>query len=324
MSELHKFLFQDLPVRGAVVRLTDAWVEILQRHSLGTGQAYPEPVQRLLGELAAAATLMRSSIKFNGSLTLQIVGDGPVKLVVAQVQPDLGLRATATVSGEVGADAGLSALVNAANTGRCAITLDPQSALPGQNPYQGVVPLHGPRGEKLDRLSEVLEQYMLQSEQLETTLVLAADDKVAAGLLLQRLPGQGGQAEPDATKSDSMGHNEDYNRLAMLGASLKRDELLTLDVATILRRLFWEETLVLFEPLVGEAGPRFSCTCGRERVSKMIFGLGEPEANSILAERGGIEVACEFCGTKERFDAVDVARIFAGQGAVPPPESTLH
>ena len=318
MSELHKFLFQDLPVRGAVVRLTDAWVEILQRHGLGTGQAYPEPVQRLLGELAAAATLMRSSIKFNGSLTLQIVGDGPVKLVVAQVQPDLGLRATATVTGEVAADAGLSALVNAANTGRCAITLDPQSALPGQNPYQGVVPLHGPRGEKLDRLSEVLEQYMLQSEQLETTLVLAADDKVAAGLLLQRLPGQ------DATKSESMGHNEDYNRVATLAASLKRDELLTLDVATILRRLFWEETLVLFEPLVGEAGPRFACTCGRERVSKMIFGLGAPEANSILAERGKIEVACEFCGTKEKFDAVDVARIFAGQGGVPPSEPTLH
>ncbi len=141
MSELHKFLFQDLPVRGAIVRLTDAWVEILQRHSAGAGQPYPQPVQRLLGELAAAATLMRSSIKFNGSLTLQIVGDGPVKLVVAQVQPDLGLRATATVTGEVAADAGLSAMVNAGHTGRCAITLDPQSAVPGQNPYQGVVPL---------------------------------------------------------------------------------------------------------------------------------------------------------------------------------------
>ncbi len=316
MSELHKFLFQDLPVRGAIVRLTDAWVEILQRHRLGAGQPYPQPVQALLGELVAAATLMRSSIKFDGSLTVQIVGDGAVKLAVAQVQPDLGLRATATVTGEVAADAGLSAMVNVGNTGRCAITLDPQSALPGQNPYQGVASLHGPRGEQLDRLSEVIEHYMLQSEQIETTLVLAADDKVAAGLLIQRLP--------SATESDAMGRNEDYNRVATLAASLKRNELLTLDVATILRRLFWEETLVLFEPLVGEAGPRFSCTCGRERVSKMIVGLGAPEANGIVAERGEIEVVCEFCGARERFDAVDVARLFAGPCGARPPEPTLH
>lgn len=316
MSELHKFLFDGLPVRGAMVRLTDAWVEILQRHGLGAGQPYPQPVQALLGELVAAATLMRSSIKFNGSLTLQIVGDGPVKLVVAQVQPDLGLRATATVTGEVAADAGLSAMVNVGNTGRCAITLDPQSAVPGQKPYQGVVPLLGAKGERLDRLSDVLEQYMRQSEQLETTLVLAADDKVAAGLLIQRLPGP--------TENDAMGHNEDYNRLATLAASLKREELLTLDVATILRRLFWEETLVLFEPLVGEAGPRFSCTCGRERVSRMIVGLGELEAKGIVTERGEIEVACEFCGTKERFDAVDVARLFADHGTALPPEPRLH
>ena len=175
MSELHKFIFEGLPVRGIIVRLTDAWTEILRRRAAGSAAgAYPLPLQNLLGEMVAAATLMQSNIKFNGSLILQILGDGPVKLAVAEVQPDFGLRATATLSGDIAADASLSMLVNVNNQGKCAITLDPKTKFPGQQPYQGVVPLFGDRREKLERLSEVLEHYMLQSEQLDTTLVLAA------------------------------------------------------------------------------------------------------------------------------------------------------
>lgn len=181
MSEIHKFLFDGLPVRGVVVRLTDAWTEVLQRRaSTGESNGYPEPVRDMLGEMLAAATLMQSNIKFNGSLILQIFGDGPVKLAVAEVQPDFGLRATATVIGDVPVDARLSAMVNVNNDGKCAITLDPKTRFPGQQPYQGVVPLFGDQGEKIEKLSDVLEHYMLQSEQLDTTLVLAADDKVAA------------------------------------------------------------------------------------------------------------------------------------------------
>ena len=224
-------------MRGVLVRLTDAWTEILQRRaSAGKAGAYPLPVLNLLGEMVAAATLMQANIKFNGSLILQIFGDGPVKLAVAEVQPDFGLRATATVMGDVGAAATLSELVNVSNEGKCAITLDPKSRLPGQQPYQGVVPLFGDQREKIEDLSKVLEHYMLQSEQLDTTLVLAADDKVAAGLLIQRLPMQGVGNLGGQRNEDEIGVNEDYKRIAMLASSLKREELLTLDVDTILRR----------------------------------------------------------------------------------------
>ncbi len=310
-------------MRGVLVRLTDAWTEILQRRT-DAGTSYALPVQQLLGEMVAAATLMQANIKFNGALILQIFGDGPVKLAVAEVQPDFSLRATATVIGDIEATATLSTLVNVNNEGKCAITLDPKSRLPGQQPYQGVVPLFGDQREKLEKLSEVLEHYMLQSEQLDTTLVLAADDKVAAGLLIQRLPLQGAGNLGGQRNEDEIGVNEDYKRIAMLAGTLKREELLTLDVDTILRRLFWEESLMHFEPLMGDAAPRFACSCGRERVGRMILGLGEPEAQSILAEMGEVDVGCDFCGAHYRFDAIDVAQIFRQTGEVPPGSSRVQ
>jgi molecular chaperone Hsp33 len=348
LSELHKFLFDGLPVRGSIVRLTDAWTEILARREANTTTgAWPPPVAELLGEMTAAGVLMQSNIKFNGALVLQIFGDGPVKVAVAEVQHDLGLRATAKVVGDVAADARLSDLVNHGNKGRCAITLDPKERFPGQQPYQGVVPLHGDRREKLEKLSEVLEHYMLQSEQLDTTLVLAADGKVAAGLLIQRLPvagegnlegrrAEGGSPDGDdhggtrtrqgapsyrgQANEDQIGQNEDYNRIATLASSLTRQELLELDVDTILRRLFWEEKVLRFEPQT----PHFACTCSRERVANMIRGLGHEEAESILAERGEIDVGCDFCGQQYRFDAVDAARIFTSPGDQPPVSPTMH
>ncbi|HZF83645.1 MAG TPA: Hsp33 family molecular chaperone HslO [Burkholderiaceae bacterium] len=328
MSELHTFLFDGLPVRGMVVRLDQAWQEVLARRASNTHTgAYPQPVAELLGEMTAAATLMQANIKFKGSLILQIFGDGPVKVAVAEAQPDLGVRTTASVVGDIAADAGLPDLVNLNNKGRCAITLDPKDRLPGQQPYQGVVPLFGDRGEKLGKLSDVLQHYMLQSEQLDTTMVLAADDKVAAGLLIQRLPvtGEGNLAGGAArANEDDIGLNEDYNRIATLAASLTREELLTLDVETILRRLFWEEKLLRFEPRSGMLGPHFACTCSRERVTNMLRGLGQEEAESILAERGNIEVGCDFCGKQYRFDPVDAAQIFTSPGDQMPGSSVVQ
>jgi molecular chaperone Hsp33 len=315
MSELHKFLFDGLPVRGMLVRLTDTWVEMLRRRASNTESgAYAAPVQQLLGELLAAAALMQANIKFDGALVVQISGDGPVKLAVAEVQPDLAMRATATVIGSVPPDASLSAMVNVGNRGRCAITLDPKNRFPGQQPYQGVVPLFGDHGEKLEKLSDVLQHYMLQSEQLDTTMVLAANDTLAAGLLIQRLPAQGTGNLSGATHrvqdEDEIGVNEHYNRIALLASSLKREELLGLDVDTILRRLFWEESVTRFEPLSGDTGPRFACSCSRSKVGAMIVSLGVAEAESIIEERGEIEVACEFCGVQYRFDPVDAAQLF--------------
>ena len=325
MSELHKFLFDGLPVRGIIVRLTDAWTEVLHRRqgNSATGP-WPPEVAELMGQMAAAGALMQSNIKFNGSLILQIFGDGPVKVAVAEVQPDLSLRATAKVMGEVPAGARLSQLVNVGNHGRCAITLDPKDKFPGQQPYQGVVPLHGDHREKIERLSEVLEHYMLQSEQLDTRLVLAADEKVAAGLLIQRLPieGEGNLAGSLVSRAneDAIGADEDYNRIATLAASLTAEELLELDVDTVLRRLFWEEKLLRFPPQT----PRFACSCSRERVAGMIRGLGQEEAESIIAERGDIEVGCDFCGRQYHFDAVDAARLFAAPGDLPPVTSSVQ
>lgn len=316
MSELHKFLFEGLPVRGMLVRLTDAWVDLLKRREAAGG--YPAPVRALLGEMAAAGVLMQSNIKFNGALILQISGDGPVKLAVAEVQPDLALRATATMIGEVPADARLEAMVNVGGKGRCAITLDPKDRLPGQQPYQGVVPLHGDRREPLQDLAEVLEHYMLQSEQLDTRLVLAADDRIAAGLLIQRLPVEGAGNLAGVRNEDEIGLNEGFNRIAHLAATLTRKELLTLDADTILRRLFWEEQVLRFEPLQGERGPRFACRCSRARVAGMLQGLGREEIDGLIAERGTAEVGCEFCGAQYRFDAVDVGEVFTAPRDQPP------
>ena len=312
MSALHKFLFDGLPVRGMLVRLTGCWQEALRRRA--TVGAFPPEVRVLLGEMAAAGVLMQANIKFNGSLVLQIFGDGPVKLAVAEVQPDLSFRSTAKVVGEVGAGAGLEALLNVHGQGRCAITLDPRDRLPGQQPYQGVVPLFGDQREPLQHVSQVLEHYMLQSEQLDTRLILAADDHIAAGLLIQRLPVQGEGNIGGARNEDDIGLSDAYNRIAMLAATVTRDELLTLDADTVLRRLFWEEQLTRYEPL----HPSFACRCSRERVRGMLRGLGRDESDSLIAERGLVEVGCDFCGVQYRFDAVDVGEMFTPGPNQPP------
>jgi molecular chaperone Hsp33 len=250
-------------------------------------------------------------------------GDGPVRLAVTEVQPDLSFRATATVQAAVPNGARLEALLNVHGKGRCAITLDPRDRLPGQQPYQGVVPLHGDQREPLQNLSEVLEHYMLQSEQLDTRLVLAADDQVAAGLLIQRLP-VGGETNLSGSnwKSDeeAIGQSEDFNRIAHLAVTLSRDELLGLDADTILRRLFWEEDVRHFEPL----RPRFACRCSRQRVQRMLSGLGQDECDSILQERGQVDIGCEFCGARYAFDAVDVRRMFTPGSDLPPGSNSVQ
>jgi molecular chaperone Hsp33 len=315
MSELHKFIFEGLPVRGQLVRLTDAWQDVLRRRAANTRTgAYAPPVAELLGEMTAAAVLMQGSIKFDGTLVMQIAGDGPLKVAVAEVCSDLRLRATASVTGAVAPGARLSDLVNASGKGRCAITLDARNRQPGQQPYQGVVPLADERGAPLTSLADVIEHYMRQSEQLDTTLVLAADEQVAAGLLLQRLPVQGAanlsQSSVAREDGDGAPREDDYRRLSILARSLKREELLGLDAGTILHRLFWQERLMRLPPFLTGPGPHFGCSCSRERMAAMLQGLGQQEAEAILAQQGQIEVGCDFCGQQERFDAVDVGRLF--------------
>jgi len=318
MSELHKFLFEGLPVRGLLVRLTGDWREVLQRRATAHDE-FPQPVRALLGEMAAAGVLMQSNIKFNGSLIIQIFGDGPVKLAVTEVQPDLAFRVTAKVVGEMPERAQLDTLLNVHGKGRCAITLDPKDRFPGQQPYQGVVALHGDQREPLHHLSEVLEHYMLQSEQLDTKLILAANDEMAAGLLIQRLPVEG-EGNLGRKNEDEIGINEAYNRIAHLTATLTSEELLTLDADTVLRRLYWEEKVIRFEPVE----PRFACTCSRERVGNMLKTLGREEIDGIVVEQGRVEIACDFCGVKYHFDPVDVGELFTPNERQAPGSATLN
>jgi molecular chaperone Hsp33 len=322
-TELHRFLFEELAVRGAIVRLGAPWQEVLRRRAANpnTG-AYAPAVNKLLGEMAAAAVLMQSNIKFNGALVLQIMGDGPVKLAVAEATAqqlgdaqNIQFRCTATVQGEVADTANLADMVNVLNLGKCAITLDPRDRKPGQQPYQGVVPLHGDQREKLTQIAQVLEHYMLQSEQLETKLVLAANDQVAAGILVQRMPTEGEKNLGE--RESNIGNNADFDHVAALTASLKPDELLSLDCMELLHRLFWNDKLLRHAP----EHPRFACTCSRERVAGMLRGLGAAEVESVIAEQGSVSVDCEFCGAHYAFDAVDAAAALRLAVDQPPDQS---
>jgi molecular chaperone Hsp33 len=316
MSELHKFIFDGLPVRGHLVRLTDGWRELLQRRS-EAGNPWPIPVRELLGEMTVAAVLMQANIRFNGALILQVFGDGPVKLAVAEVQADLAFRSTIKVVGAVEPDAGFTGLLNREGQGRCAITLDPVDKSQGQQPYQGVVALRDARDEPLQSLSEVLEHYMRQSAQLETRLILAANEEVAAGVLIQRVPVEGSINIGAQLGADDAVGAEAFNRIAHLTATLTREELLSLDAQTLFRRLYWEEPLRHFDPHLQGLAPRFECRCSRGRVGRMLQGLGRVEVDDIVAEQGRVEIGCDFCGIQYRFDVVDIGELFT------PPEDQI-
>jgi molecular chaperone Hsp33 len=320
MSDLQKFIFEGLPVRGMIVRLTDSWQEVLRRRS-ASGDWTPA-VRDMLGEMAAAATLMQANLKFNGALILQVHGDGPVKLAVAEAMSDLRFRVTAKVQGAVASDARFDDLVNRHGEGRCAITLDPLDRQPGQQPYQGVVPLEAPDGGPVGNVATMLEHYMRQSEQLETRIVLAANGEAACGLLIQRLPieGAGNLAGGPGKEPRAELDEEAYTRIAHFASTLTATELLTLDTPTILRRLFWEEPIRVFEPQT----PTFACSCSAERVRNMLKNLGRDEAEAILSERKDIEIGCGFCGTQYRFDAVDVGALFAPPTSVPGATPSVH
>ncbi|KMW46188.1 Hsp33 family molecular chaperone HslO [Ralstonia insidiosa] len=319
-DELKKFVFDAAPVRGELVRLEGTWQEILRR------RRYPAPVSTLLGEMMAAAALLSANLKFNGALVMQLHGDGPVRMLVVECNSDLSMRATAKIAegAEIAEDATLASMVNVHGRGRFAITLDPHDKLPGQQPYQGIVPLSDETG-PLSSMTEVLEQYMQASEQLDTRLWLAADNKVASGMLLQRLPSYGGTMEgrPDREPAqvgetgqplhkDVQEQDLDtWERVCQLGKTLRREELLEESIDTLIKRLYWEEMeaagIRMFEPLA----PHFRCSCSRLRVGAMLRTLGQPEIDGILEERGKVEIDCEFCGQHYSFDAVDCAQLFA-------------
>ena len=190
--------------------------------------------------------------------------------------------------------------------GRFAITLDPRDALPGQQPYQGIVPLDG------ETMADVLQAYMRQSEQLETRLWLAASEHVSAGLLLQSLPAEGGTA--------SAGDDDAWDRAVTLAHTITSEELLTLGAEDVLRRLFWQESLEHYPPM----SPHFACTCSRERIGRMLVSLGREEVDSIIDEQGTVTVTCDFCSRQYTFDPVDAEQLFTRGGTAQADEATRH
>jgi len=278
-DSVRRFIFEQAPIRGEIVHLEAAWQAVLERHD------YPPVLRGLLGEMMAAAALLAATIKFEGSLIMQMHGSGPVSLLVVECENGRTLRATAKWRGEPESGP-LAALLG---EGRFAITL---AAGPGKQSYQGIVDIEG------GDVAAVLEHYLRRSEQIESRLWLAVDDKRAAGLLLQKLP--------------HPGEGEDWQRAQQLAQTLTEQELLELPAYSIVRRLYSQEDVRLFEP----RPLAFHCSCSQERVAAMLRMLGYDEVRAILAERGMVDVGCEFCGQSYRFDRWEAERVFiaaAGQ-----------
>jgi molecular chaperone Hsp33 len=275
-DNLQRFVFEHAAIRGELVHLDNTWRAVLDRHD------YPPAVRDLLGELMAAAALLSATLKFTGSLILQIQGNGPVHLLVVESTSERTLRGMAQWTGEP-EYMPFPALVG---EGRFVITIDPKE---GGQRYQGIVSLEG------ETVAAALENYLARSEQLDSRMWLAADTRQAAGMLLQKLP--------DDRDEDS----DMWMRATHLGATITRDELLALPAREVIRRLYHEEDVRLFD----SEDVHFHCSCSRERVTNVLRMLGYDEVQSILNERNAVDVDCEFCNQHYTFDRVDAEQIFA-------------
>ena len=271
---LYRFTFENFAVRGEIVALRASWRAIAEH------RAYAAAERDYLGQAMAAASLLSGTIKFAGSLILQLQGQGPLRTLVAQATHRRTIRGMAHAEGKVPADDFAAAL----GEGRMVLTAE----APNGESYQGIVALEA------SSLAAVIERYFEQSEQLPTRVWLAADSQVAAGLFLQRLPGQGV-------------NDEDWQRVCLLAETLSDEELLEVPPKVLLQRLFHEEDLRLYagEPVA------FRCNCSRDRVASTLRGLGQAEVEQIISERGSVEVDCEFCKAHYRFDAVDAVALFS-------------
>ena len=289
-DQIQRFLFDGTNVRGEIVQLERVYQEVLDRH------VYPQAVSRQLGELLAAVALLTETVKLDGTLSIEVRGDGPLELLMAESNPGGDMRAIARVAeGQPlpGDDTSFSELLGA---GRIVITLDPREG----KRYQGIVELSS------DSLGGCLEAYFSQSEQLPTRLWLAADGARAAGLLLQQLPDDAHSQDPDA-----------WERSVHLAATLQASEQLGLDAETLLFRLYHEEQARVFPP----KPLQFGCNCSRERIAQALYSLGAEELRQILEEQQAIDTQCHFCHTCYHFGAAEIEALIEAPDAPPP---TLH
>jgi molecular chaperone Hsp33 len=303
-DSLRRFVFERYPFRGQLVHLGPAWAAMMEHHE------YPDHVRDSLGEAVAAAALVSSTLKYEGLLSLQLRGEGPMHLMLVECTDGLAMRALARFR-DVPDSRDLRVL---SGDGTLTVTVESTHLA---NRYQGIVPLVGAS------MSDCLRAYFKQSEQLPTRLWLRADGESASGLLLQRLPvtsrpagvtesGSGGVAEHEIEDA--------WRRVQLVADTVTPGELSGLDDRELLRRLFAEDDVRMFQA----APVFFRCRCSRERVGNMLRALGRDEVDSVLAEFGQVEVRCEFCSRAYRFDAVDCAVLFTGDAQSGTGRSGVH
>ncbi|WP_050910209.1 Hsp33 family molecular chaperone HslO, partial [Vibrio campbellii] len=283
------YLFEDLSVRGELVQLDEAYQRII------SSKEYPAALQKLLGELLVSTTLLTATLKFEGSITIQLQGDGPVSLAVINGDHDQKIRGVARWEGDIADDASLHDMMG---KGYLVITIEPKK---GER-YQGVVGLEG------ETLADVIEGYFANSEQLKTRLWIRTGEHEgkahAAGMMIQVMP-------------DGTGTPEDFEHLEQLTATVKNEELFTLPANELLYRLYNQDSVRLYEPQPVE----FHCGCSRERSGAAIITVERAEINDILAEEGSVSLHCDYCGTSYSFDEAEITELYA-QAA--PEKKTLH
>lgn len=287
-----RFLFDQFPIRGELVHLNQSWQEIIRRHS------YPESIQKLLGEMAAAAVLLSATLKFNGALHLQIRGDGPLSMAVMESTSERTVRGLAHWDGDVNAKSFEELVGNAT----LVVIIEKNT---GER-YQGIVDLSS------GSLSLALEDYMLRSQQIDTRIWLTVGTSQVSGMLLQKMP-EFINANHYVDDSDA------WPRITQLADTVQNEELSDLDFSNLLHRLFHEEDVRIFEKLPVS----FRCSCSRDRVRNMLKMLGYSEVTDILKSEQQVNVHCEFCNQEYNFDSVDIEEVFATE--VPPSASrTMH
>lgn len=289
-DQLLRFSFDQRDIRGELVYLDDSWAQVLARHD------YPQHVRTQLGEALAVVALLRSTIKFDGTLILQIQGKGPLRSLVAQITSEGALRGLARWDGDVPA----GPISEVFGAGSLILTVMKHS---GER-YQSIVELAG------DTLSAALNRYFEQSEQLPTSFRLFVSPERVAGFFLQALP---------ASTRSANEREDDWTHVNILADTLQPQEVLELEAQQLLHRLFHEEDLRLHAPL----DLHFACTCSRDKVERTLITFGPEDLDNLLQEQGSIKVDCEFCNQHYRFDRDDVAQLFR-ENDTPPPGAVIH
>ncbi len=277
------FVFDSLPVRGALISLSRSWRRMLRDHDYGV------LVRETLGHAAAATGLIANSLKFDGAITLQIQGGGGLRMLVMQCTSELELRGMASAD-EAEAASSFGDLVRNAH---CAITVDS-----GDRPYQGIVEM------ERSSLADSLENYFARSVQVPSHVTLVSNESLSGGILLQQMPGQHGLGE------------DDWRRLGYMAATLQTGDFESADGMALVGKLFAEDDVRVFEP----RPVAFRCRCSRRRIEEVLRMLGEAEARDVLSERGQVVVTCEYCGRRRDFDPIDISRVFSAN-AVSGPDS---